>query len=118
MITQKYARRIFPCYGRTGFNLCPGDLRMHTFTHSSLGDKIIDAAFTLFISRIPILHGGIFYFRIVEGDDLYDGCMQLILITHGSSASFHVTHIAAFIGDDEGSFKLPCIRSINAEIGG
>ena len=72
---------------------------------------------SIFVARIPVLHSGIFYFSIVVGYDLNDGGMQLILITHGCRATFHVAHITALLCHDERTLKLACVGSIDAEIG-
>ena len=70
----------------------------------------------LFIAGIPILHGAVFYFGIFHGQN-FDHCsMKLIFIALGSCASFQITHIGAFVGHNQRSFKLTGIGSIDSEI--
>lgn len=81
-------------------------------------DKIINSALSVFITRIPVLHGAVFHFGMAERYDFNHRGVQLVLITHGSRTSFEVTHITSFIGDDQRSFELPGIGRIDPEIGG
>ncbi|MNE76824.1 hypothetical protein D3C80_1730850 [compost metagenome] len=49
-------------------------------------------------------------------NDLYDSGMQLMFITLRSSTAFQVAHISTLVGNNQGTFKLAGIFSINTEI--
>ena len=62
-------------------------------TNPSFCYKIIDSAFSIFITWIPILNSRIFDFCIFGSIDFYYCCMQLIFVSHWSSTSFEITDI-------------------------
>ena len=90
---------------------------MVSLAYSPFGNKVKNTSLAVLISRIPILNSGIFYFGIFQCDDLNNCGMQLILITHGSCATFEVADIASFVRDDERALELAGLGSIDAEIG-
>ena len=98
--------------------MCPRYFRAVAFADAPLGDEIEDATFAVFVARVPILDGGVFYFCIFEGDDFDDSGMELIFIALRSCAAFHITDIGAFVGNEQGALELSRIGSIDAEIGG
>src|SRR5690606_10335881 len=60
VVTAQDAARIFPGDRRAGLDLGPGNLRAAAAAVAALGDEVVDAAFALGITGIPVLHGGIF----------------------------------------------------------
>ena len=115
-VSFQYGTRIFPGNRRTGFYLCPNQFRIFTPANSTFGYKIIDTAFPLFISRIPVLHRAVFHFRIFFHDNLHNRCMQLILIPLRSRTSLQIAYIRIILRHDERPFELSCILSIDSEI--
>ena len=79
IIASQDTGRIFPSDGRSRLYLCPGELGVNATQVSTLRHKVQHATFTIFIARIPVLHGRIFHFSPVLHDNLYDGGMQLVL---------------------------------------
>ena len=118
VVAQKHAARVFPSDGRTRLDLRPRNLGAVTAAEASLCDEVIHAALTVLVTRIPVLHRGVFHFGIRLGDDFHDGGMELVFVALRSRAAFHVTHIRAFVGHDERALKLACVGRIDAEIGG
>src|SRR5262245_65724463 len=85
---------------------------------AAFGNEVVNAAAALLISRIPILHRGVFDLRILEGNELDHRGVKLVLIAHGRSASFKVADVSALFRHNERPFELAGLRRINAEIGG
>ena len=52
------------------------------------------------------------------GDDFDDGGVQLVLFAFWRGAAFEVGNVSAFVGDDEGAFKLAGVGGVDAEVGG
>ena len=44
--------------------------------------------------------------------------MQLVFVPHGGGAAFEVAYVAAFFGDDQGTFELAGVGGVNPEVGG
>src|SRR3546814_6605240 len=80
----------------------------------ALGDEIIDAAQTLGVAGLPVLHRRIFDLGIVQGDQFDHRGVQLILVTHRRGAAFEVGDLATLGGDDPGPLELPGILGIDA----
>jgi hypothetical protein len=78
---------------------------MLAFAQSALGDEVVDAAAALFVARIPVLHRGVLDLGAIERDKFDNGRVQLIFIAHRRGATFEVTHVRAFVGDDECAFE-------------
>ena len=113
----QYAAWIFPCHRAAGFNLSPAHLAAPSLAQCALGDEIIDAAFAFCVAGIPVLHGRIFDFGIVQRDQFDHSGVQLILVAHRRSAAFEIADIAALVGDDQCPFDLPGIFRVDTEIG-
>ena len=73
---------------------------MVSFTHASFRYKVIDTAFPVLITGIPVLDGRVFYFCTVVGDYLYYCRMQLVFVTHRSGTPFEIAYITVVIGYD------------------
>src|SRR5574344_37396 len=116
VVATEHARRIFPCDSRTRLHLCPRQLTVVATQVASLGDEVEHTALSIFIARIPVLHGGIFHLGIVVDDNLDDGGMELVLIAHRSRTSLKIRHIRIVVGNDERALKLSCIARIDTEI--
>ena len=86
--------------------------------NTAFGNEVIDSAFAVGVTRVPVLHRGVFYFCIIQSNQFYNGSMQLIFITHGRGAPFQVTNVAAFVGNNKCALKLACITFVNPKIGG
>src|SRR5580700_4491499 len=118
VIAHKNAAGIFPGDGGASFDLCPGNLRISAGALAALGDKVVDPAAAFFISGIPVLNRGVFDRGVLEGNQLDDGGVKLILIADRRCAAFEIADVGAFVGDDQRAFELPCFRGIDAEVGG
>src|SRR5574344_1815543 len=81
-------------------------------------DEVIDTALSVFISGIPILNCAVLNLRPIQNNNLNDSSMQLILITHRSGTSLQIGNIAIIVGNNQGTFKLTCIRRIDSKISG
>ena len=117
IISFENARRIFPSYSRTSFHLSPRNLGVVTGTNSTLGYKIINPAFSIFITWKPVLNGGVFDFCMSTGVDFYYGSMQLIFVTLRSGTTFQIGYIRRVIRYNQCTLKLARICGINPEIG-
>src|SRR5215208_6716567 len=73
VVTLENYARILPRDGGTGLHLGPRDLRVDACRFAALGDEVVDAASSLGVAGIPILHRRVLHCRIVERDQLYDG---------------------------------------------
>ena len=91
---------IFPCHRAAGFHLGPAHLAVPSLTQCALGHEIIDAAFAFRVAGIPVLHGRIFDFGIVQRDQFDHGGVQLVFVAHRRGAAFEIADIAALISDD------------------
>ena len=118
IVAGKDARRILPGNGRTSFHLCPRQFTVHPFTMATLRHKVIDTTPALGITGIPVLHGAVFHFCTVVHYNFHNGCVQLVLVTHRSRTPFQIRNVRIIIRHNQGSFELPRIAGIDAEIGG
>ena len=92
--------RVLPGNGRTCLHLCPRNLGVFTRTLAALGDKVVNAAFSILVARVPILNGGVLDLRVVGRNQLHHGSMKLVFITHWCATPLKVAYIATFIGND------------------
>jgi len=84
--------RVFPSHSTASFNLCPHNLSAITSTIRTLGNKIINSAFTIFVTWVPILDSGIFNlsvlfdydFNAYRGKYEEDGNFEFVLPCEGS----------------------------------
>ena len=118
VLAAQDAARIFPGDRRAGLNLRPGNLRVVAAAVATLGDKVIDTADTVLISRVPVLHGRVLDLCVFQCDEFDDRCVQLIFVAHRCRAALKVTDVAAFVGDDERPFELTRVCGVNSEVGG
>ena len=117
-VALQYRTRVFPSDSRTRLHLCPNQFGIIPFTNTSFGHEIIDTAFPVLISRVPVLHGTIFYLRVLLYHNLHDSRMQLILVPLRSSTSFQITHETFLFRHDQRALKLPRVRRVDSEISG
>jgi len=110
------AARVLPSYRRSGFNLRPRDLGIDAETLPPLGDKVVNATFTLLVARVPILDRGVFDLRIVESHQFHHRSVKLVFIPHGRGTAFQVADIRTFFGNDQRSLKLAGVFCVDAEI--
>ena len=118
IVAGKDARRILPGNGRTCFHLRPRQFTVHPFTMATLRHKVIDTTPALGITGIPVLHGAVFHFCTVVHYNFHNGRVQLVLVTHRSRTPFQIRNVRIIIRHNQGSFELPRIAGIDAEIGG
>ena len=116
VVATQDAGRILPGNRRTRLYLSPAQLRVHTAQVASLGYQIQHATLTMFITRIPVLNGRVLHLSIILDNNLYDSCMELVLITHWRCTSLQVRNIGIIIGDDQCTLKLTGITGIDAEV--
>src|SRR5258706_16352606 len=72
VVALQNARWIFPGDCRAGFDLRPRDTRIAAEALSSLGHKVVDTAYSLSVSCIPVLYRRVFDFRVIKRDQLDD----------------------------------------------
>ena len=112
------AARIFPRHCAARFDLRPAHLAVPALTQSALGHEVIYATFAFGVARVPVLHGRIFDFGIVQRNEFDNSGVQLVFVAHWRGAAFEIGHITALVGDNQRTFKLAGILGIDAEIGG
>ena len=118
VVTLQDAARIFPGDGRSGLHLRPRDLRVHTQAFAAFGNEVVNTALAFFVSRVPVLHGGVLDLCVIERNQLNYRSMQLVLIADRGGAAFQIAHVGALVGNDQRALELARLRSVNAEIGG
>ena len=90
---------------------------MSAAQQSAFCHKVQDTTLAIFVAGIPILYGRVFDFGTILHNNLNDGCMQLVFVTHRGGASFEITDISILIGDDESTLELPYALRIDAKVG-
>src|SRR5262249_51116589 len=65
----------------------------------------------------PVLHGDVLDLGAFKRDEFDHGAMQRRLLEFRRGATFHVSHFAAFIGDDERALELAETFGVDPEIG-
>ena len=116
MVAGKYATRILPSDGRTGFYLCPREFAVVAAAYTALGHQIVDAAAPVFIAGIPVLHGAILHLGALFHNDFHNGGVKLVFVALRGSASFQIRHITIIVSHNERSLELPGLGGIDAEI--
>ena len=116
VVATQHTRRVFPCDGRPCFHLGPRQLCPFSAQVAALGHQVEHTTPTLFVARVPVLHGGVFHFGTVVHDNLHDGGMQLVFVAHGSRAPLQVGDIAVVVGNDECALELSGVAGVDAEI--
>ena len=116
MLSFENAGRIFPGDSRACFHLCPADLGFFV-ADAALGHEIEDTSFPFCISGIPVLYSAVLDLRTFQSNEFHHGGVQLILVPHGGSASFEITHIGSLVCNEQGAFELTGSRFVDAEIG-
>ena len=108
--------RILPGNRRTRLYLSPAQLRVDTTQVASLGYKVQYTTLTMFITRIPVLNGRVLHLSIILDNNLYDSCMELVLITHWRCTSLQIRNVGIIIGDDQCTLELTGVTGIDAEV--
>src|SRR5690606_2673996 len=70
VVAAQHHAGIFPGDGGTGFDLGPGNVGTSAAALTALGDEVVDAAHTVLVARVPVLHRGIFDLGVFERHDL------------------------------------------------
>src|SRR5205823_45593 len=97
------AARIFPGDRRAGLDLGPRNLRARAAAGAALGHEIVDAALTLGVTRVPVLHGRVLDLRVLVRDQLDHRGVQLVLVALRRGAAFEIADIGALVGDQQGA---------------
>ena len=118
VIAHQNATRIFPGNGRAGFNLCPRNLGIYAQTLAALRNEVVNAATALFIAGVPVLYRRITDLGVVQGNQLHDSRVQLVVVAHGRRATFQVTDVAALVRDDQRAFELTRVACVDSKISG
>ena len=84
---------------------------------AALRDEVEHPALAFAVARVPVLHGRVLDFGPFLHHDFHDGCMQLVLVAHGSGAALKVGDVGIVVADDERPFELPRAASVDAEVG-
>src|SRR5437762_2927770 len=117
VVALQNATGIFPGDGGAGLNLCPGNLGVDAAATPALGHKVVDSALSLLVTGIPVLHGRVLDLSVVKSDK-FDNCgVQLVFVANRRGATFEITDVRAFVGDDQCAFELPSFSRIDAEVG-
>ena len=73
VVALQYATWVFPRYGGAGLHLCPRYFRVVTFADAAFGDEVVDTSVAVLVARVPVLHGGVFHFGILQCHNLHYG---------------------------------------------
>ena len=117
VVALEHATGILPRDGAAGLDLGPRQLAVVAAAQAALGHQVIDAALAVLVAGIPVLHRAVLDLGTVLDDNLDDGGMQLVLVTHGRGATLQVGDVGIVIGHDERALKLARLRSIDTEVG-
>ena len=116
VVALQDAARILPGDRRARLDLRPGDLRvLHRL--AALGDEVEDAALAVLVAGVPVLDGRVLDGRAVQGDQLDDRGVQLVLVAHRRGAAFEVADVGALVGDDQRALELAGALGVDAEVG-
>lgn len=115
IVSLQNARRIFPGNRRTGFNLCPGNFGVISAAGRPLGHKIINSAFAVLVSRIPVLNCRIFNFGIFVDDNFDNRRMQLVFVALWRRTALQIADIAFIVGNNQCPFKLAGVSGVDAK---
>ena len=85
---------------------------------ATLGDKIINSTNAMFITCVPVLHGGVFDRGIIQNHQFDHSRMQLVGVKHRGCAPLQITYRSSFLGHDQGALKLARVAGVDAEVGG
>ena len=118
VVALQDATRILPGDGRASLDLCPGNLGIDARALAALRHKVINAALTVLVAGIPVLNGGVFDGGIVQSHQFHHRGVELILIAHGSRATFEVAHGRALVRDDQRALELAGVLGIDPKVGG
>ena len=110
--------RVFPGDGAARLDLGPEEAAAVALADAALGHEVVDAAASLLVAGIPVLHGGILDLRILFHDDLHHGRVELRFVAHRGGAALEVAHVGALVGHDQRAFELAGAARIDAEITG
>src|SRR2546422_107839 len=80
------AAGVLPRDRAPGLDLSPGDLRVPPEGLAALRHEVVDPALPFLVAGIPVLDRGVLHLAIIEGDELDDGGVELILVPHRSGA--------------------------------
>src|SRR5437763_14791914 len=99
-LTAQHTARVLPGDRRAGLNLGPGNMRVASAALTALGHEVINAAHTLGIARIPVLHGRVLDVRVIERSELHDRVMELVFVALRCTTASEVFDITPNIRDD------------------
>src|SRR6201987_4410255 len=85
---------------------------------AALGNEIVNPAFALGISRIPVLHRRIFDLRPFERDEFHDRGVQLVLVALRRRAALKIGDITSAVSDNQRALELARVSLIDTEISG
>ena len=89
VIAAEDAGGVFPSDGRACLDLRPREARV-LVGDTAFGNKIIDSALAVLVSRVPVLDSRILDFCTVVDIYLDHSGMQLILVAHWSRTAFEI----------------------------
>src|SRR5690606_15541124 len=115
-VTAEDAAWILPGDSRARLYLRPGDLGVAAAAIATLRNEVVDAALTLLVARVPVLHGRVLDLRVVERNQLDHRRVQLVLVTHRRRATFEVGDVRPLVGDDERPLELARLSLVDAEV--
>ena len=101
--------RVFHGQAGTDIAIDPFDFGLFV-GESAFGDEIEDIL-------APVLNSHVLDFCAFEGDELDDRAVEGGCFKFRSGAALHIHHLRAFVGDDQGPFKLAEVFRIDAEVG-
>src|SRR3989304_241023 len=67
---------------------------------------------------VPVLDRGVLDLRVVQGDELDDGRVELVLVPDRGGASVEVAHVRSLVRDDQGALELARVRRVDPEVRG
>src|SRR4030095_5566775 len=72
---------------------------------------------TFRVAGVPVLDGGVLDLRPLEGDELDDRRVQLVLVADRGRTPLEVAHVGPFLRDEEGPLELPGVGGVYPEVG-
>ena len=84
---------------------------------AALRHEVVDPALPVLVAGVPVLDGRVLDLRVVEGDELDDRRVQLVLVAHRRRAALEVAHVGALGGHEQRPLELAGVRGVDAEVG-
>src|SRR3546814_5778146 len=82
----------------------------------ALGHEVVDAANSIFVAGIPVLHRRILDLRVFQRDQLDHRRVQLVLVAHRRGAAFQVGNLGAVFEIGRATSELQSLMRISYDV--